>query len=373
MRTMISTARQSGTQPEVAGKLSSGQLIFAGTWRRFLARSLDIFLGYVALGMLLELTGARQWAPFDALSSIAAPYSDWVLGIALLPLVLLVEAVAGMLFGSTPGKKLLGVRLNKIGGARMSARDWLVRGARLWAVGLAFGVPLITMICGSLQARRLDRKEPTTYDRAMGIEVTAIPLTTKRKFGIAVICILAFAGHVTLQVISQTAGMDAARAAQRPAYPWENPATQVSAHVPGEWTHEIQQNAQGDPLHVFTDGTKTAMVIIAMERAPIHVGLSDYGVNLAQAMSPGLEFKGGGSLVHKDGIESWRAEATTSIGLAKARTRVEVRQHGHEFWRVVVVQGQPHGLTDDKASRLTEALWKTVPIAPMSMPVKVHT
>ncbi len=144
----------------------------APAWKRFVARTIDIMWEALTVGALVGYAG-----------SFHADFGQWVqrtdaviLGILLMPLVLLLDALVSGLFFNTPGKALLGLRVVKDGMAPISASEALQRNMRLWASGLAFGVPPINLFAMAFQGDKVRKTGSSTYDVTMNARVIGKPL-----------------------------------------------------------------------------------------------------------------------------------------------------------------------------------------------------
>ena len=156
----------------------------AGAWRRFLARMLDIWsisVSVALVGMVLLM----QTVPGFALW-LERPSSQILLSLCLLPLALLLEAGLFALFGTTPGKALLGVVVVTLDGQRPSARQYLRRQLGVFCFGLGFGLPILCQIVMVAHGLSLQLGEPTPYDNER-FTVRARPLSRSRVLVLSLI------------------------------------------------------------------------------------------------------------------------------------------------------------------------------------------
>jgi hypothetical protein len=141
-------------------------------WRRFLAHGLDSVFSttpLLALTKVVSLLG-----PVSALLSLA---------VALIGLVIY-GPLCVSLFGTTLGKKLLGIYIYDLEGQRLSYRRSF---ARSWGAvyhGLGLYVPLVSIFTCSKSFETLRRGEKLSWD--MGLDVRYEFLTKARR--IYVIC-----------------------------------------------------------------------------------------------------------------------------------------------------------------------------------------
>lgn len=332
----------------------------AGTWRRFVARSIDLFIGYVVVGTLMELLVSPRSAAYKEWTSSSNQGDNILFGVALLPLVLLFDALVATIFGNTPAKAIFGIRVRKANGQALTLADWVRRNARLWGSGLGFGIPLVNLITAYRQQKLIDRLLPTSYDASEGNVVTGVTVTKTRRVSMVLACILTFVGFTALNAVYKMDALKAQTDLRSPPYTWNNPTSGLATQVDAEWTLKAQVNEHGQPLYVFNDRSNHAVVILAHEEAS--TSLHEYVQLLITALSKNAQFDSGGSYQEIDGgVPSWRVSGSMSMGVVQARVLMEVRQNGNHFWRVLRIQQNPVEFTDTKTALLAAGLWNTVP------------
>lgn len=133
-------------------------------WVRYWARIIDIvfwaFPGGFMLGML---------APEFALST--EPGNDYLVGMVVLLMWVFVEPLCLVVFGTTPGKSLLRIRLvyNSAGPLTYSAA--MARSLKVWWRGMGAGVPLVSLFTLITAYQRLKRNQRTSWDAEGGFMV----------------------------------------------------------------------------------------------------------------------------------------------------------------------------------------------------------
>ena len=168
---------------------------------RLLARVVDyaLFLAVVYMG-LLSVVGA--WNPFNRWGMIVA---------AAIPLVWIpFEALLLTSAATTPGRFLLGIRIEDKHGEPPELGTALKRAFRVWGEGMAFGLPVLSAIALIRSGLILRRTGVTPWDRAAALRVLHRPPRRGRAV-VSGITILAILGSVSLVA----AGADASRQAER--------------------------------------------------------------------------------------------------------------------------------------------------------------
>ena len=117
-----------------------------------------------------------------------------------LPMALILDAALYPLVHTSPGKALLGLRLVRKDGSRLSAWQYLERNLSLWASGLAFGLPIIFLFTLVRQSFRLGKGRAASYDEDSGFEVRASPPSPTRKAAFGVLFVATYMGALALAV-----------------------------------------------------------------------------------------------------------------------------------------------------------------------------
>jgi uncharacterized RDD family membrane protein YckC len=115
--------------------------------------------------------GVNLWDPVNS--------SGWVVIGIVLPVILMEAAMVGSL-GFTPGKWLLGLRVETLGGQRLSTAQAFVRSMRVWVLGMGMFLPLMMVmgLCMSLWFGK--KKGGMLWDLQSGFQVKGEQLTPKR-------------------------------------------------------------------------------------------------------------------------------------------------------------------------------------------------
>ncbi len=135
----------------------------AGPWRRYFARLFDLFLFGLLSGLIFGYVTA-VWFP-DVYNLLFVEIENKILAnIIYLPMALIVEALVYSVFGSTPGKYLLGIKVVDMLSNKLMGMDYFYRNMSVWCYGLGFGLPLISLITMAKQHGNLKNKGSTGYD-----------------------------------------------------------------------------------------------------------------------------------------------------------------------------------------------------------------
>ena len=136
-------------------------------WARFYARSIDYMLFYV----LLDLAWP-EWR-FHLLTTSVLLFSIVVLFAWTLP-----EALLLSVLGTTPGKWVLGLRVErKDGGALRIGEAWM-RAVSVWLRGQGAGIPIVSLFTLGKAYSVLNSEGESSWDRDLGTAVRA-----KRRSG----------------------------------------------------------------------------------------------------------------------------------------------------------------------------------------------
>lgn len=118
----------------------AGQRWPAGPWPRLWARLFDTWLFALLLGGAIGIV----WGDVFTLPLLAGPGGKQIFGLLLLPFVLLTDAAVVALCGSTPGKWLAGLRIERDQGGSIG-RGAFRRNADLYVTGFFLGLPILNL------------------------------------------------------------------------------------------------------------------------------------------------------------------------------------------------------------------------------------
>jgi tetratricopeptide (TPR) repeat protein len=157
----------------------------ATRWPRFLARSFDLWWETLLIGFVFGVILGRFSIGF--VEWINKPGTNMLFGIICLPLALILDAALYQIFGNTPGKALLGLKVTTIDGEPLSFKQYLQRNFSMWVSGLALGLPLLNLASLASQFQRLGKEKQASYDETTDFRVPSNPssLLNKVVFGIA--------------------------------------------------------------------------------------------------------------------------------------------------------------------------------------------
>lgn len=149
-----------------AAPTSTPTLKPAKAWHRYFARMIDISLLAIPVAIPAGMA-LGYYAPDFGSGVLDGPGGDWVLNIFILPIVLLVEALILVAFGTTPGKKLLKITVTNLNGGRLTFGGAARRKARMFFSGLGIGFPLIGLFTMVWQKSRVDQGQKASYDEGL--------------------------------------------------------------------------------------------------------------------------------------------------------------------------------------------------------------
>lgn len=162
----------------------------ANYWMRFFARIFDLWWEMPIFGTLLSIFFSSFSDNFSQLYEHT--YASIFLSIIFLPVILILDALIYHVFGNTPGKKLLGLKVNKLNGESLSLTEYINRNYLLWKSGLAFGVPILNFFTMQIQANRIKNGLEASYDEEKGFRVLAQPIGFIKKTSFVFLFILLF-------------------------------------------------------------------------------------------------------------------------------------------------------------------------------------
>ena len=165
-------------EPATTASLGPDLDITAHPWRRYFAKTIDlwvlglspIFIIAVMVAVVFPQASAGLERLFgNSLVAIFLLFGSWLFG----------EALLLSLFGSTPGRLLLGLKVRDArSGARLPFGTAFTRGVLVLVQGMAVGVPIIGLITHLFAYNRLTSTDTTLWDASSGSIVGA------QRFGV---------------------------------------------------------------------------------------------------------------------------------------------------------------------------------------------
>jgi len=107
-------------------------------WRRFLARSMDYLIYSFLWLLILRFV-------FGVNLITRSSFSNYLDTLMILLLMLLVEPALLQKFGTTAGKKALGIRVETLHGHRLSYWEGMYRTGNIISSGLGYGIPILNI------------------------------------------------------------------------------------------------------------------------------------------------------------------------------------------------------------------------------------
>lgn len=164
----------------------------AKPWQRFWARYLDLAWQSALLGLVLGFL----LPDVMSISVFEGPAGDSLLGIAMLPFVLLLDAAVMRTFGSTPGKALVGLKVLKLDGGKPTFSALAERNFSLWLAGFGLGIGIVALFTFIVSYRKLGRGEVLLWDNAAGTRCVAVSANEWRMVVAAFAAVFTIVGAV---------------------------------------------------------------------------------------------------------------------------------------------------------------------------------
>lgn len=171
-------------------------------WRRWSARSIDFFVGY--LFALLLFIGL---AFMTGLTGIGIGFWEWINENPLADIVLtsaiayFSDVIIYAMFRTTLGKKINGISVCDTFGNRASCKDFFLRDIKVLVRGECLCIPLLAAIVQLLQYNRVCKGNAASYDEQC--EYQARPTRGKASYDIILI-IAVFIINAIIRAITKT-------------------------------------------------------------------------------------------------------------------------------------------------------------------------
>lgn len=141
---------------------------FAGPWRRYFARMFDFAVFSIIWSSFLYFA-------FDVNLFDSSLLEDCLDTLVMLVLVLIFEPLLLSIFGTTPGKFLLGMRVRKIGGGKLSYIQGIRRTFGVILRGMGLNIFIVDLICMWRARKAVLRREILPWETDNRLELYKSP------------------------------------------------------------------------------------------------------------------------------------------------------------------------------------------------------
>ena len=143
----------------------------ARPWLRFWARNFDLLIHALAIGIIWTILHEESLdripdTAFSVLIGLMWAFLEW-----------------GYLvkFGTTPGKKIMGIQIRNRDGSRPMDKWIMLKRCRLvWLRGTGLGISIIQIIANIVAYDNVKKHSTTTWDRDLDLVVTYKPISLMR-------------------------------------------------------------------------------------------------------------------------------------------------------------------------------------------------
>jgi hypothetical protein len=325
----------------------------AGAWRRWFARTFDVWWQTALVALVLGALFCHVWPPLR--HWLETPAGWKIFGLACIPGGLLLDALTQTVAGNTPGKAMLGLKLRTADGRDPGLGELARRNMGLWRAGLCLGLPALCLFTMARQALRLHKGEPASYDGHYFV-ISSSPVGAFRK-GVFGLVFLALAALImSFDAADRQDSRELAALLTAPPFSWTNPATGRTVSIAAHWRYEALFDDDGGVQHRFTQHSGHAQVLLALE-ARADSSLRHHARAYAGGLVGQFDLPGGHFNTFR-GRPSWVASGERKDGAGRVHLRI-VQVEG-KTWRVQVLQSPPEAYTGDLVQELSATLWDTV-------------
>ena len=141
-------------------------------WLRYFARVIDITIGTMILGAILGIILGIFFVIFGVNIQILSEVPEYFSMLFVMVIYFLIEANVISSFGTTPGKKLLGISVYHSNGDYLDYMTSLKRTFTLWFKGLALSLPIISLITLIVAYNRYTDHGITSWDEEYDVKVS---------------------------------------------------------------------------------------------------------------------------------------------------------------------------------------------------------
>ena len=325
-----------GFEPDAAAK--QRDVAEPHPWRRYFARGIDLVLVGLPVSFVQYVLLHHSFANVTDWENIVCGLIGWGLLILLEPLLL-------ARFGTTIGKRCMGITVTRTDGERLSYSEAMSRTALVWVYGAGLGLPIVELVCAYRSYRRYTRGEDLAW------EAGSIERFDERGTGkMALLCAASWAVCGALSVAMALAallppnrgGLTVAEFAENVNFyrGYFDCGERWSLDENGEWAENQYENVVyfggGDGPAPFTytveDGTLRAVHWAYTETAETIYGTGEENARMAYlalaAAQKGTSLFNIRSVVEQIGSNSWAGDADYSAAWKNVEMRYDAQIGG---------------------------------------------
>ncbi len=167
------------------------------SWARFWARYIDVFVVSMIVVVIITL-----------IFPVVATWNNYATELVALPVALFLLAIIQCAFGTTLGKLVAGIRVQRESGERLNLGTALNREVSVYVSGLALGLPIICLFTMGSSYNSLRNDGATTYDREHRTKVVSCGSNPLRTW---LTCLVYLIGVGSLVALGQLKTQDTSR------------------------------------------------------------------------------------------------------------------------------------------------------------------
>lgn len=152
--------------------------ILATPWQRLWSKTLDLNLYMILLTFIATLIGLFDGSEHPLFS-----------GMVLLPFAMALDALLVSTIGNSIGRMLIGIRVEKVDGDRLTVAEAFSRGSRVYFFGMGIGLPLISFFTYLNNLKKLNKGRVTSWDEVLDTNVYQTTNTAARTWITALVTI----------------------------------------------------------------------------------------------------------------------------------------------------------------------------------------
>jgi uncharacterized RDD family membrane protein YckC len=164
-------------------------------WLRYLARYIDIIL-YTAIIVIILIVVILVLRNLENDINLLENMSKMIFSGILLLFFGLIEPLLLSYWGTTPGKKLLKIKITKEDNTSISFHDAFMRTIKVWFKGLGLGIPLISFFTQINAYNNLSNDGITSWDKSGGFRIVHEKIATWRIVLATLIVVTVFIAYI---------------------------------------------------------------------------------------------------------------------------------------------------------------------------------
>lgn len=296
-----------------------------------------------------------------------------VFPVTILFFALILDSATHTVFGNTPGKALLKLKVVDSEKDKLAYATHMKRNLGFMVQGVGLNISLLALVAPLYQFFRMKKGRSASYDEKAGYQILSENLTALRKFVFILLLIFAFVifgysayksglANSMQKSVEIESTQSSIESIFHPKYTtWVNPETNLSTDILSSWRYQQGTADDGSVFYSFDSDSEQSNIIVGIEIDPTYfMNLEMYTIGYLMAMNSVFEFKDKGEYsTNEEGIEFWLGTGHLKGEENDHSVTVFIEKRNNRFWRTIITEYPPYEKDESEIDQMLNFLWAT--------------